>query len=101
MWEVFLGAALRRTSIAFIAYSYRLVLSRDKLAHHRRVGSGVIWNWTPFQTSFMPAWVNSVHIAEKEVHTEGTEIDSQRARRKLEPFSVFSVINDLPSVTSV
>jgi hypothetical protein len=49
----------------------------------------------------MPARVNPAHIEEKEVHTEGTEIGSQRARRKPELFSVFSVIDDLPSVTSV
>jgi hypothetical protein len=49
----------------------------------------------------MPAKVHPALIAEKKVHTEGTEMGSQRARRRPEIFSVFSVVNDLPSVTSV
>ena len=42
VWEAFLGAALRRSSIAFIAYSHRLLLSRDKLAHYRLLGMAVL-----------------------------------------------------------
>ncbi len=49
----------------------------------------------------IPAKANPVFIAEKEVHTEGTEVGSQRARRKPEIISVFSVVSDLPSVNSV
>jgi hypothetical protein len=45
--------------------------------------------------------VNPVHIAGKEVHTEGIGMVSQRAQRKSDIFSVFSVVNALLSVSSV
>jgi len=48
-----------------------------------------------------PAKANTIVITEKEVHTAGTKIGSQRTRRKSEIISVFSVVNDLPSANSV
>jgi len=64
-------------------------------------GSGVIWNSTRFLTPLTPAKVNPVQIASREVHTEGAEIGSQRARRKPEIIFVFSVADVLPSVNFV
>ena len=42
----------------------------------RPKGSGVIWTWTLFSNTVLPAKVNPVLIAEKEVHTEGTNSDT-------------------------
>ena len=49
-----------------------------------------------FEIPFIPAKANPVFIAEKEVHTEGTEIGSQRARRNRKIVSVFSVLGYPP-----
>jgi hypothetical protein len=55
---------------------------------------GLVRNGIPFASLVIPAMagIPSFIAEKKEVHTEGTEIGPQRARRKPDNFSMFSVV---------
>jgi hypothetical protein len=97
LWVYHRVEALAARGTAILAVIWSLSMFHAALAGVRvrsgspKSGIGVTWNGIAFELPFTRAKANPILIAEKEVHTENTEIGSQRARRYTALFSVTSV----------